>query len=124
LSSSLLGVLAQRLVRLLCPHCRQPHMLTAAERNMLGLADDAVHTVFRPVGCEQCNQTGYRGRTGIYELVMVDETLREMIHDRASEQSLERHARQSTPGIRVDGWRKVLAGETSIEEVLRVTREN
>jgi general secretion pathway protein E len=124
LSSSLLGVLAQRLVRLLCPHCREPHALTPAERTMLGLDDSASHTVFRPTGCDQCNQTGYRGRTGIYELVVVDETLREMIHDRASEQSLERHARQRTPGIRADGWRKVLAGETSIEEVLRVTREN
>ena len=122
LSSSLLGVLAQRLVRLLCPHCKTAHDLTAAERDMIGVSHG--QTVFRPVGCEQCNQTGYRGRTGIYELVVVDDTLREMIHDRASEQALERHARLATPGIRSDGWRKVLAGETSIEEVLRVTREN
>ncbi|PKM21972.1 MAG: type II secretion system protein GspE [Gammaproteobacteria bacterium HGW-Gammaproteobacteria-14] len=124
LSSSLLGVLAQRLVRLLCPHCKVPHELTAPEREMLGLGDAQVSEVFRPVGCDHCNNTGYRGRTGIYELVVIDETLREMIHDRASEQALERHARQHTPGIRSDGWRKVLAGDTSIEEVLRVTREN
>ena len=124
LSSSLLGVLAQRLVRLLCPHCKEEHLLTEAERSMLGLVDGHADKVFRPVGCDQCNQTGYRGRTGIYELVLVDDTLREMIHDRAAEQLLERHARKSTPGIRADGWRKVLAGDTSIEEVLRVTREN
>jgi general secretion pathway protein E len=80
--------------------------------------------VFRPQGCDHCNNTGYRGRTGIYEMVLIDETMRDMIHDRASEQSLERHARQFTPSIRTDGWRKALAGDTSIEEVLRVTREN
>jgi general secretion pathway protein E len=124
LSSSLLGVLAQRLVRLLCPSCKALHEPTESERKMLGLGPSQSAAVFRPVGCEHCNQTGYRGRTGIYELVMVDDQLRDMIHDRAAEQALERHARQTTPGIRTDGWRKVLAGETSIEEVLRVTREN
>ena len=124
LSSSLLGVLAQRLVRLLCPHCKQEHLLTDAEREMIGLKPGDTDKVFRPQGCDQCNNTGYRGRTGIYEMVLIDETMRDMIHDRASEQSLERHARQFTPSIRTDGWRKALAGDTSIEEVLRVTREN
>ena len=61
---------------------------------------------------------------GIYELIVVDDEMRQLIHDRASEAALTRHARSATPSIRQDGWRKVMAGETSIEEVLRVTREN
>ena len=68
--------------------------------------------------------SGYRGRTGIYELVMIDDTMRTMIHDGASELDLERHARTLTPSIREDGRTRVLRGETTIEEVLRVTRED
>lgn len=124
LSSSLLGVLAQRLVRVLCPVCKACHPATESERAMMGVLPDETATVCSPVGCEDCNHLGYRGRTGIYELVEVNDAMREMIHDRASEQILERHARESTPSIRQDGWRKVLIGETSIEEVLRVTRES
>ena len=67
---------------------------------------------------------GYRGRTGIYELIMVDDHMRTMVHDGASEQDMERYARLSSPGIRDDGRRKVMAGETTLEEVLRVTRED
>jgi general secretion pathway protein E len=122
LSSSLLGVLAQRLVRVLCDGCKEGHPASDSEKQLMGLSDDA--TVYRPVGCSACNAHGYRGRTGIYELVVVSESMRELIHDRASEQALEREARQKTASIRTDGWRKVLSGETSIEEVLRVTREN
>ena len=124
LSSSLLGVLAQRLVRVLCTDCREAHQATASEKEMMGLNELDSVTVWRPVGCEHCNDLGYRGRTGIYELIVVDDEMRQLIHDRASESAMTRHARQATPGIRQDGWRKVLAGETSIEEVLRVTREN
>jgi len=124
LASSLLGVMAQRLVRILCVHCKEEHTLTEAERNMLNITNGDGSKVFRPQGCDQCNHTGYRGRTGIYELVVIDESMRSMIHDRAAEAVMERHARQFTPSIRTDGWRKVLAGDTSIEEVLRVTREN
>ena len=68
--------------------------------------------------------TGYRGRTGIYELIAVDDVMRTMIHDGVSEQQLERHARTMTPSIRADGRRRVLAGNTTLEEVLRVTRED
>ncbi|NDB25760.1 MAG: type II secretion system protein GspE, partial [Gammaproteobacteria bacterium] len=83
-------------------------------------AEASSPTLFRPGP----NGPGYRGRTGIYELVMVDETLRTLIHDGASEAELERHARQSTPSIRDDGITKVLRGATTLEEVLRVTRED
>ena len=127
LSSSLLGVLAQRLVRLLCRECRAPHPADARERKLLDHGDDAPHgavTLFRAVGCPACNGTGYAGRTGIYELVLVDDAMRTLIHDGASEQALEQHARKRTASIRADGKRRVLAGDTTLEEVLRVTRED
>jgi general secretion pathway protein E len=122
LSSSLLGSLAQRLVRLLCPHCKEAYPSSTREMELIGVGE--TQTLYHPKGCERCNQQGYRGRTGIYELVRIDETMRRMIHEHAGEQALEQHARMYTPGIRQDGWRKVLAGDTSVEEVLRVTREN
>lgn len=123
LSSSLLGVLAQRLVRVLCPACKSAHPASDSERTMMGVTEGEC-LVYRPVGCPACNNQGYRGRTGIYELVVVTDPMRELIHDRGSEQALEREARKATPSIRADGWRKVLAGDTTIEEVLRVTRES
>ena len=123
LSSSLIGVLAQRLVRILCPHCKTPHVATPSECQQFGWDVANAPTLYSAVGCAKCNQIGYLGRTGIYELVKVDATLQGMIHDGASEQEMERHARSSTPGIRDDGLRRILAGATSLEEVLRVTRE-
>ncbi|HAR60408.1 MAG: type II secretion system ATPase GspE [Alcanivorax sp.] len=124
LSSSLLGALAQRLVRVLCPDCKRPYQPSESERRMLGLAPDQDVTLYHPEGCETCNHQGYRGRTGIYELVIIDDAMRELIHERAGELEITRHARKLTPSIREDGWRKVLAGDTSIEEVLRVTKED
>jgi general secretion pathway protein E len=121
LSSSLVGVLAQRLVRVLCPDCKSPRNATATELQFLRLADA---TVFEPRGCDQCQHTGFRGRMGIYELVLVDDTLRQLIHDRASEQAMTAHARQIGPGIRDDGRDKVLNGVTTVQEVLRVTMED
>jgi general secretion pathway protein E len=123
LSSSLLGVLAQRLVRLLCRECRAPHPADARERKLLD-AGEAPATIHRAVGCPACNGSGYAGRTGIYELALADDAMRTLIHDGASEQALEQHARQRTASIRQDGLRRVLAGDTTLEEVLRVTRED
>ncbi len=124
LSSSLLGALAQRLVRVLCDDCKQPYEAAASELAMMGLPESDKVTLYHPDGCEHCNHLGYRGRTGIYELVLIDENMRQLIHDQAGELELTRHARSLTPSIREDGWRKVLAGQTSVEEVLRVTRED
>ena len=124
LSSSVIGVVAQRLVRLLCPACKQAHPATASECELMGVSRQPPPTIYRPgEGCAECHQMGYRGRTGIYELIPVDETLRGLIHDGAGEQTMEKHARQFTAGIRQDGVRRVLAGETSLAEVLRVTSE-
>ncbi|MFV1973145.1 MAG: type II secretion system ATPase GspE [Thiohalobacterales bacterium] len=122
LSSSLIGVLAQRLVRVLCDDCKQPYTAGHADCETLGIAADSPPTLYRPAGCPACNQLGYRGRTGIYELVEIDDEIRTMIHDGGSEHEMERKARERSPGIRQDGWRKVLLGETSTEEVLRVTQ--
>jgi general secretion pathway protein E len=124
LSSSLLGVLAQRLVRTLCVNCRASHLADAEELNILGLAENSETTIFRAVGCAECNFKGYKGRTGIHELLLVDDTIRELIHDGKGEQAIEKYIRQSTPSIRRDGFDKVLAGLTTLEEVLRVTRED
>ncbi len=124
LSSSLIGVLAQRLVRLLCPHCKKPHELTESEARMMDLAPDNSQQIFGPAGCSECNHTGYAGRAGIFELILIDDIMRTMVHDGAGEHELEKHARTLTPSIREDGRRRILAGDTSIEEVLRVTRED
>ena len=124
LSSSLLAVLSQRLVRTLCPDCKKPHTPDASELEILGQNATSETTIYKPHGCAACNQTGYRGRTGIHELLLVDEKVREMMHEGVGEQTIERYIRTSTPSIREDGCSKVLAGETSLEEVLRVTRED
>lgn len=123
LSSSLVGVLAQRLVRLLCNNCKRPLAATAAECKTMGVSDITPPTIYHPVGCAQCRNTGYAGRTGVYELIAIDDTLRSHIHDRKSEQHIRQYARTLYPSIRQDGYRRVLAGETSLEEVLRVTNE-
>jgi general secretion pathway protein E len=123
LSSSLLGMLAQRLVRILCPDCKQPYSAGDRECKVFDLSRNKPPTLYKPVGCELCKRSGYRGRTGIYEMVVVDEEMRAMIHDGSGEQALEKQARTRTPSIRDDGKRLVLAGITSVEEVLRVTRE-
>ncbi len=123
LSSSLLGVLAQRLVRVLCPHCKEAYRADAAECQLLGVPADEAPTLYRARGCGECHQQGYRGRTGIYELVVFDDHMRSLIHSVASEQEMIRHARLSSPSIREDGRRKVLQGVTTVEEVLRVTQE-
>ncbi|WP_278378222.1 type II secretion system ATPase GspE [Stutzerimonas kunmingensis] len=123
ISSSLLGVLAQRLVRVLCNDCKRAYVADAAECELLGASLAEAPTLYHAEGCEQCRGLGYRGRTGIYELVLFDDALRTMVHTRASEQDMLRHARVLGPSIRDDGLRKVREGVTTIEEVLRVTRE-
>ncbi|WP_079253696.1 type II secretion system ATPase GspE [Endozoicomonas arenosclerae] len=125
LSSSLLGVLAQRLVRTLCPSCKVARELTPHERKLMGLdeSDRSLVHEASPEGCSECHGGGYKGRTGIHELFMVNDDVRRMIHEGAGEQALEDVIRQTSPSIQKDGFRKVLAGKTSIEEVLRVTRE-
>lgn len=122
-SSSLLGVLAQRLIRTLCRHCKEEHIPDEREKELLGIAFDDPRTIYRAKGCQTCGHNGYRGRTGIHELLIVDDSVRELIHTGRGELAIEKHIRQTVPSIRHDGMSKVLAGKTTLEEVLRVTRE-
>lgn len=122
LSSSMLGILAQRLVRCLCTTCREPYTPSATELALLEGAQPAM--LYRPVGCPACAHTGYHRRTGIYELMRVDEGLRRLIHDRVAEQELREYALQhGMHSLRQDGLRLVSSGVTSLEELLRVTRD-
>jgi len=119
LASSLTLIVAQRLVRRLCHVCRQAHSVDETEAQRLHLPVGSV--VFTAVGCEHCNQSGYRGRTGLYEVIEVDAALRRLIHDGAAEQALEQYARQHSESIDAHGRQRILAGDTTVEEVLRVT---
>ena len=123
LAATMRAVLAQRLVRRLCHHCRAPHEATADEKAMFGIAAHEAHTFYRPVGCMSCAQTGYEGRLGVYELLLVDQALRQLIREDASEDALERHAFADQDSLFRNARRYVTAGETSVEEVLRVCRK-
>ena len=124
LSSSLLGVLAQRLVRTLCDNCRRPAPANSKECELMGFDANNPPTIYHAEGCVECNNSGYKGRQGIFELLLVDEEVRDKIHNGASELDIERHAREHCFSIREDGKNRVLEGITTIEEVLRVTRED
>jgi general secretion pathway protein E len=121
LSSSLIGVLAQRLVRVLNDDTKVPYAARDYECRTLNLDPESPPTLYRP---SEDDSAGFRGRTGIYELICIDDRMRTMIHDGVSEQNLEKYARTMTPSIRDDGRRRVLTGNTTLEEVLRVTRED
>ncbi len=124
LASSLTGVLAQRLMRLLCSHCKKAMPATTRECELLGVSEKSSPIIYHAVGCAHCRQSGYLGRSGVYELIAIDEALRTMIHDGAAEQQMRKHARGLFPSLRQDGYRRVLMGDTSLEEVLRVTSED
>jgi general secretion pathway protein E len=121
ISSSLIAVMAQRLVRVLCDHCKEPYQASAIELQKLGYTENENITLHRPVGCNKCSHLGYSGRIGIYEVVEINDEIRRLIHDHASEQELDLCARKYSKSIYEDGKRRVLAGETTLEEVLRVT---
>ena len=123
LASSLVGVLAQRLLRTLCPHCKAPYNADAAACQRLGLGTATTMQLFKAVGCEQCQQ-GYRGRIGIYELISISPALSVLIHQGASEQSLTDEARKVSRSLFQDGRQRVIDGQTSLDELLRVTRED
>lgn len=125
MSSSIVGLIAQRLVRKLCSDCKSPHILREDEKELMGLTlKTDVSKVCEPKGCDSCNHLGYRGRTGIYELISIDETLRGMIHRNESLQTIESYLRPGTSSIREDGFKRVLNGDTSLAEILRVTSQN
>jgi general secretion pathway protein E len=125
-SSSVIGVMAQRLVRLICPECKEQYSPDARTLSELGLTEDELrgHTIYRGRGCEKCNERGYLGRTGIYELLVVDPKVQNLVVGRADSNIIKREARKNgMVTLREDGLRKLLAGVTTLEEVLRMSRE-
>jgi len=123
-ASSLVAVLAQRLVRVLCTQCRELYDATTEELAELGLRSSHAVQVYRPGSCERCNYTGYRGRLGIFELMLIDDAIRELVAQNVDAKRIKRQAiANGMRALRVDGARKVLRGATSVAEVLRATEE-
>ncbi|MGB7408142.1 MAG: ATPase, T2SS/T4P/T4SS family [Pontixanthobacter sp.] len=123
LAPMVIGLLAQRLVRKLCPHCCEERVAEETDALLLDGAIEAGETIHVPVGCDACHNDGYRGRTGIHEVVPIDKTMEALIHDGASEAELTRQARQTSPSLLDDGVLKIREGLTSVAEVARVVRE-
>ena len=120
LSSSLTGLLAQRLVRTLCRHCATPYSPGEIESLHPALAETTVDTLYRAQGCRSCAQTGYSGRTAVYDLVPVDESLRATVHSATHDPNWQRFLEERSNGLLLDGIAKATQGITTLEEVLRV----
>jgi general secretion pathway protein E len=125
-SSSVMAVLAQRLVRVLCPDCREAYSPSESELNRIGLnTSRSSGPVYRSKGCRACRNTGYRGRTAVHELMIVDDDVRELVMKKADASSIRRVCTtKGMKGLRQDGAERVAAGQTTIEELLRVTQED
>jgi len=126
IASSLVAVLAQRLVRTICPHCKESYTPTGDEARYLSFPQPSASVLFRGRGCDRCKGSGYSGRTGIFELLYIDNEIRQMITSRQNSQVIKDYA-ISKKGIRTlytDGINKVLNGHTTIEEVMRVTQKD
>jgi general secretion pathway protein E len=124
-SSSLIAIMAQRLVRRVCPDCKKTYEPTPRELRELGLGDSPATeaTFYVGAGCDKCFQTGYRGRTGIYELMLVSAEIQNLVYQKISAGVIKKKALdEGLQTLRMDGARKVLAGITTIAEVLRVTQ--
>jgi type II secretion system protein E len=124
-ASSVEAVMAQRLVRTICPHCKTEQKVERSYLQKIGFPEGEIDTskFFRGAGCEDCRQLGYQGRKGIYELLILNEMMRPLILSRAPSSTIAARAiEQGMRTLRTDGWNKVKAGETTIEEVLRVTQ--
>ncbi len=124
IAPSLLGIVAQRLVRKICTGCSEEYTPSKRELDAIGIGDSVDGVTFhRGIGCDDCNRTGYRGRTGIHEILVVDSKIRELISSRGSTEMIRQQALKSGfKDMRFDGIRKVLAGITTIEELLRASR--
>jgi general secretion pathway protein E len=120
LSTSLIGVMAQRLVRLLCTECRESVIADETACNLLGIPAGDDTPIYRARGCRHCSYTGFQGRTGIYEYIGIDSTLQSLIHSGAGEQEMLGHARTRTESIQAAGIRLVLEGRTTLDEIIRV----
>jgi general secretion pathway protein E len=124
LAPMLRGLVAQRLVRRICPDCATPHALTDTESGLLNGLLPAGAPVSRGTGCSQCHGSGYRGRLPIYEIIEIDGALERLVHEGASEAQLTAAARKRGPGLLQDGVEKLRDGLTTVEEVARAVRED
>jgi type IV pilus assembly protein PilB len=126
-ASAVQAVLAQRLIRVICKHCKQPYTPELPELKSVGLKPEAIQgrTVYRPVGCKQCGGAGYRGRMGVYELLEMNPVIRELTFQQANSLKIRAEARQNgMTTLQEDGVRKVLLGSSTIEEVLSITHRD
>ena len=122
ISSALIGILAQRLVRVICPNCKEEAPLTPTLKTEMGLLHKENIKVYHGKGCKACSQTGFKGRCGIYELLVIDDSIRELILKKTTAQIICDQARKmGMRTLREDGWDKVVQGITTVEEILRVT---
>ena len=121
IASSLSGLMAQRLVRVLCNNCKKSSPATDKELQILGAGDDEEITLYHHDGCPECNHTGFRNRIGIFELIVIDNEIKTMIHNGADEQAMISVIRKNSPSILSNGLDRVRQGITSLDEVLRVT---
>ncbi|MDG2090909.1 MAG: type II secretion system ATPase GspE [Gammaproteobacteria bacterium] len=119
LASTIRGIVAQRLLRKLCQHCRQEIGCDEFQSKLLEVEKDT--SIFQAVGCQHCNNTGFHGRQALFELIEIDTELQHLIHEDAGEIALEAAVRRKTPSIKNAGFEQVRLGATTIEEVLRVT---
>ncbi len=125
IASSVIAVQAQRLVRLLCKTCKQPIEASPLQLRQLGVTDAHNARVFGPKGCPDCSTLGYSGRKGIFEMLAVTDSVRDLVMAKANSSEIRRAAlKEGMRTLRMDGASKVLSGDTSIEEVLRVTQDD
>lgn len=125
LADSLVGIIAQRLVRRLCPYCKKPHLITDTERRMMGIRADVNPEIYEPVGCERCDNTGYSGRIGIYEIMKITPPLKELISKNASVSELKQMGmREGMHTLRQSATMLVIKGITSVHEMIKTTFEN
>ena len=124
LADSVVGVIAQRLVRKLCPHCRRKRLATPEEKRLMYFSEEETVEIYEPGGCKLCNDTGYYGRKGIFEIMEMNEEIRRLIAEGSDSKNLIRAAkRNGMRTLRENGIRDVLAGITSIEELLKASYE-
>ena len=125
LADSLVGIIAQRLVRRLCPYCKKPHSITDTERRIMGIRADVNPEIYEPVGCERCDNTGYSGRIGIYEIMKITPPLKELISKNASVSELKQMGmREGMHTLRQSATMLVIKGITSVHEMIKTTFEN
>jgi type IV pilus assembly protein PilB len=125
LADSMIGVIAQRLVRRLCPYCKKEHLAEPDEKELMGIELTKDFTIYEPVGCERCDNTGYNGRIGIYEIMTITSRLKNMIAKNVTADELKAAAQaEGMHTLRESAIRLVMEGTTSYREMLRTTFEN